>query len=70
MILFGTGVPAQRSLGFGTRVGGEMKWVADRILWGYPGVVPALPLSVVVEGNDRRVGGLVGTLGASIDYLP
>ena len=47
-----------------------MKWVADRILWGYLGVVPALPLSVVVEGNDRRVGGLVGNLGASIDYLP
>jgi hypothetical protein len=27
-------------------------------------------VQVVVGGNDRRVSGLVGTWGASIDYLP
>jgi hypothetical protein len=64
------GVQAQRSLGFGVRVGSEMKWVANRVLW-----VPRLDAGVgvvqaVVGGHGRRVGGLVSTLGASIDYLP
>jgi hypothetical protein len=64
------GVQAQKSLGFGVRVGSEMKWVANRVLW-----VPRLDAGVgvvqaVVGGHGRRVGGLVSTLGASIDYLP
>ena len=43
---------------------------------GTPGfVVPRLDAGVgvvqaVVGGHGRRVGGLVSTLGASIDYLP
>jgi hypothetical protein len=33
MILFDTGLQAQRSFGFGMGVGGGMKWVTNRILW-------------------------------------
>ena len=54
---FGTGVQAQRSLGFGMRVGGGMNWVVDGILWVYPGVMLPLPSSRLLW--KATVGGLV-----------
>jgi hypothetical protein len=47
-----------------------MKWVANRVLWAPRRDAGVAVVQAVVEGNDRRVGGLVGTLGASIDCLP
>ena len=70
MLLFGTGVQAQRSLGFGMRVGCGMKWVANRILWVPLRDAGVAVVQAVVAGNDRQAGGLVGTLRESIDCLP
>ena len=62
ILFFGTGVPAQRLLGFSIRVGSGMKWVANRILWVPRRDTGVAVVQGVVEGRGRRVGGLMAPL--------